>query len=93
MPKLGKDQTAEPGKCGSCQYFRHRQSEYDTFGICSLKLPPWVDKKYGDPNESWEVDPRTVMDTDDCSFYEPRNVGGVPVHFSQDRVWKAGDPS
>lgn len=93
MPTLGMGQSAEPDKCGSCQHFKHRQEKYDTMGICSLRLPPWVEKKYGDPNKGWEVDPRTVQDTDTCSFYERQNVAGEPVEFVQQRVWQAGSPS
>lgn len=92
--RLGINQSAEPGKCGSCSFFRHRQSEYDTMGICHLKLPPWVEKKYGDPKQSWEVDPRTVRDVDDCSFHAPwKTSDGLPVIFAQTRTWKAGEPS
>lgn len=91
LVELGEDQSAEPKKCGSCQYFRHRQEKYDTHGICSFVLPPWV-RRRGDEGDN-EVDPRTVQDTDSCSLHEAKNVAGVPVEFVQKRVWRAGTPS
>lgn len=91
--KLGLGQSAEPHKCGSCQFFRHRQPVYDTMGICSVKLPPWVRKKGDDPKDLNEVDPRTVRDIDGCQLYVVKNVEGKPVQFEQNRVWLAGQDS
>lgn len=91
--ELGEGQSAEPGKCGSCDFFRHRQEKYDTCGICSVKLPPWVRKRGDEPKDDSEVDPRTVSDTDGCSLYRPRGLLGDPVQFIQKRIWNAGNPS
>jgi hypothetical protein len=94
MPKLGQGQSAEPKQCGSCQYFRHRQEEYDTHGICSFKLPPWALMRGDFPGDmNNEVDPRTVQDTDGCSLYVAKNLAGKPVEFIQSRIWNAGNPS
>lgn len=93
MIELGEGQTAEPNKCGSCEYFRHRQDRYDTMGICSFRFPPWVRRRGDEPNAVYEVDPRTVRDTDSCSLYVPRGGRESPAQFVQRRIWVAGAKS
>jgi hypothetical protein len=90
--ELNKYQSADPGQCGSCHHFDARQPG-DGHGLCLFKLPPWVIKK-GDDKDGWEVDPRTVQDTESCSLYETkRTIAGQPVLFVQSRHWEAGKPS
>lgn len=93
MLKLGEGQSAEPSQCGSCQHFRHRQTECDTSGICSVRLPPWVRKRGDEPSDVNEVSPRTVQDTDGCVLWNPKIIDGKQAEFVQSRTWKAGTPS
>lgn len=89
--ELGNMQSAEPGKCGSCQHFE-RRNDYDSFGLCRFQLPPWAATRKGDPEG--EVDYRTVNDTDGCTLYEARGSNiSQPAQFVQKRYWNAGNPS
>lgn len=88
--ELGEDQSAKPVQCGSCEHFRHRQAKYDTMGICSVLLSPWVRRRGDEPDACNEVDPRTVTDTDTCSLYEPRGGREKPDQFVQRHIWTAG---
>lgn len=89
--ELGNMQSAEPRQCGSCQHFE-RRNDYDSFGLCKFKLPPWVAISRGDP--TGEVDYRTVGDTDGCTLYEAAGSRiGMPDQFVQKRYWGAGTPS
>lgn len=92
MPKINDRQSAEPKQCGSCQHFRARDPG-DGLGVCTLRLPPWVQSRPEPPESDSEVNARTVRDTDGCSLYEVRNLAGEPVEFVQERVWQAGMPS
>lgn len=96
MPELFDDQTAEPGKCGSCHFFDRRSSNFDTHGRCTIKLPPWVpikaflDKDWLDENGEGG---RTVRDTDGCDLYEIATQAGSPTQYVKKRYWHAGAPS
>jgi hypothetical protein len=93
MVTLKDGQSAEPGQCGSCRYFRARDYG-DGLGLCEFRLPPHVAiRKYEGNERDSEVNERTVPDTFSCSLYEVRKVGGEAVEFSQLRTWQAGNPS
>lgn len=86
--ELGTQQSAAAHQCGSCGHFEPR-SPGDGFGYCHFKLQPWAMRKV--LAEMWEVDPRTVRDTETCSFYKPKMIGGEHVTFVQKHSWRAGD--
>jgi hypothetical protein len=71
--ELTGDQTADPGKCGSCEWFK--RNEYIGPGRCLLVLPPHAAiKEYPQgKNEDWR-DPALTYDTGSCSFYRSANV-------------------
>lgn len=88
---LNQYQSAAAERCGSCNHFLARDPG-DGHGLCCFKLPPWALARIINPDECLEVDPRTVRDTDTCSFYQPKTIAGECVTFVQKRSWRAGEP-
>lgn len=85
MPEINHPATVELNpswhaaaeQCGSCRLFKRRASSLedpDTFGLCNFVLPKFMAWKVDIPppkghEAGWEVDPRTVQDTDSCDLY------------------------
>lgn len=68
---LTPDQSADPGKCGSCEFFRRIESAAVGSGYCTFKLPPHAMRvPYSEANEQ----PERIYDTGSCDLYRSMNV-------------------
>ena len=76
--ELKPDQSADPGKCGSCELFQRFDGAGGGVGRCNLAMPPHVVLKQWDD----ETDPATTYDDRSCSFYRSRDV-----QFTKQIVW------
>jgi hypothetical protein len=66
---LALNQSADPGKCGSCRFFKRQgASEWEKSGSCKFRLPPTrIYVKQVWDGDSTPLD--TVNDTDGCDFW------------------------
>lgn len=67
---LALHQSAEPGQCGSCHFFKRdpERNEYVHRGICMFKLPPTAEFV----RRVWDGETQplgTVEDTDGCDLW------------------------
>lgn len=68
---LALNQSADAGQCGSCHFFARRDanSEWDTNGHCTFRLPPTRELV----KQVWDADSQpldTVQDTMGCDFWK-----------------------
>lgn len=85
--KLNDAQSAEPGQCGSCHFYRSREPG-DSLGVCNFTFPPQVAKAvYEGAGDSW-CNNRTVKDTYSCNLYR-----AAQVTYVQEKKWRAGTPT
>lgn len=59
-------ESADPGKCGSCQLFRRIQSSGGGDGYCTFVPPPHIARV---PSSEQREEPARTYDTKSCSFY------------------------
>jgi hypothetical protein len=88
--ELTENQSAEPGRCGSCHFF-DRGGRRDWVGDCRVALPPhyWMLL----PGSNTEQGPDTgLADNRSCDLWKPKSHEGRPVTFKQMRQWQAGKP-
>lgn len=90
--ELGENDSAAPGQCGSCHFFKRPLEKTGWCGTCTIKLPPWAQNKCLTATEDGARTERGLSSNRSCDLYRPAtDAEGRLIEFRKVRTWRAGE--